>query len=375
MKKIIKMSLVAAAAVSSLSSSASASLIEEISDKVNVFGYAQIRYDKNNSESYNSNTTKESNTYTHKTVLGATGKLNDDLSFMFAGTAFAGEPTTGPTNYSSLLLVYNYFTYTGIENTAVTVGRQGLDTPLTVVYDPADVTSEATGVSVTTKLAGVTLNAARFSSTIFNASSRYNKPGVAITGGETYTHVGISGKVADISLDAWYADMEDTYDTVTVGASTKIMSDDLSISPYARYTTADIDDVDADQNLWKLGVDAKMGIFGAGIAYGQTDEEGGWVTFDKDAAANLQGWNVSLLGNADADLVKLNVNVDVLSNLNLGIHYTSMDVADDDASEIYAKAKYQMSPNFSSTLKIGQVEVLDSSEKVDVARLELLWLF
>ncbi|MDC0933740.1 porin [Arcobacteraceae bacterium] len=369
MKKIIKMSLVAATAVSCFTSNVSAKSIADIADSVDVFGYVQIRYDENTQSSDNASS------YTHKEVLGVTGKINDDLSYMFAGANLKADKSDDGADYSGFLMVYNYFTYTGIENTSISIGRQGIDTPLTVVYDPADATSEATGVTLTSKLGPVTLNAAHFQSTDFDTvAGRYNNPGETIDGGESYTHIGLSGKAGPVSLDAWYANMSDRYDTYTVGASAKIKTEEVMVSPYARYTSADVEGINEDQSLSKIGVNIKAGIIGAGIGYGKTDKKGGWVTFDKDAAANIQGWNVSLLGNADADLVKANINVDALPNLNIGLNYTTLDVASVDKSEVFAQIKYQMSSNFSAMVKIGQIEEDDTNDK-EIGRVDLLWLF
>mgnify|MGYP005997598531 CR=1 FL=1 len=380
MKKFIKMSLVAAVAVAGLSSTSSARTLAEVADNVDVFGYVQLRYDANDQG------TAHTSSYTHKEVLGLTGKINDDLSYMFAGANLKADASNDGADYTGFLMVYNYFTYTGIKDTTISAGRQGLDTPLTVVYDPADATSEATGVSLTSKLGPVTLNLAHFSSTDFDtmnttgtATNKYYEGtgSVTINGGEAYTHVGLSGKVGPVALDAWYADMADVYDTYTVGASAKLKAGDVAISPYARFASADIENNSADQSIAQAGVTVKAGIVGGSIAYGASDKEGGFVTFDKDAKANIQGWNVSLLGKPDSDLTKANLNVDVLSNLNVGINYTKLDTNTatlNDVDEVYAQIKYQMSSNFSAALKLGTIDE-DTMEDKDIGRVDLLWLF
>lgn len=375
MEKFVKMSLVAAVAISAFSSNASARTLADVAEAVDVFGYVQIRYDGKSTSDTTAGSSADTNSYTHKEVLGATGKINDDLSYMFAGAGLSVHNTDSPSTYDSLLMVYNYFTYTGIENTSISIGRQGLDTPLTVVYDPADATSEANGVSLTSKLGDITISAARFSSTDFNAVDRYSNPGTTIDGGEDYSHVGISGKAGVISLDAWYATMTDRYDTLTIGASAKVEMGDTTISPYARYTSADVENVTADQSLLKVGANLKSGIFGAGLGYGTTDEQGGWVTFDKDASANIQGWNISLLGNADADLVKANVSIDALESLSLSVNYTTMDVAGVESNEAYIVSKYNLSSSFSTTIKVGQVDSDTYTDKRNVGRADFLWLF
>jgi len=376
MRKFIKMSLVAAVAITGLSSSASAKTLADVADNIDVFGYVQLRYDGKSTDDTTAPADANTNSYTHKEVLGLTGKINDDLSYMFAGANLKIDDSSDGADYNNFLMVYNYFTYTGIENTTISAGRQGLDTPLTVVFEPADATSEATGLSLTSKIGPITVNAARFSSTNFDAvSGRYSKPGAAISGGETYSHLGLTGKVGPVSLDAWYADMEDTYSTWTVGISAQVQAGEVMLNPYARYASADIEDVNEDQSIAQAGIAAKAGIIGGSLAYGKSNKQGSWVTFDKDATANIQGWNISMLGNVDADLLKANLNIDVLQNLNLAVHYTTMDVADVNQNEIYAQAQYKMANNVTSTVKIGQVDTDSSTDKRDVARVDVLWSF
>jgi len=376
MKKFIKMSLIAATAISSLSTSVGAKTLADIADNIDVFGYAQVRYDDRSTDANTGNSIDNGSSYTHKEVLGLTGKISDDLSYMFAGAQLSSNQTDESIGYQGFLMVYNYFTYTGIKNTSISAGRQGLSSPLTVVYDPATATSEANGVSLTTKLGKATINAAYYSSTNFDLGDKVSVfPGTAIDGGESYTNLGITGNAGSISFDAWYAEMEDKYNSFTIGASTKIVTDNMTVAPFARYTSADIDNVDADQKLWKAGVDVKVSIFGAGVSYGQTHKEGGWVTFDKEAEVNLEGWQLGLLGNADADLMKVNVNVDVISDLNIALNYADMNIANQSQSEIYLLSKYQMTPSFSGTVTLGQVDIDGESDKRDLGRVELLWIF
>jgi len=373
MKKFVKMSLVAAVALSAFSSNASARTLDEVAKNFDVFGYANVRYDDNTTDVVGGSNTSS---YTHKVVLGATGKLTDDFSYMFAGTAFDVEDTNGNIEYDPLLMVYSYFTYTGIENTSITAGRQGLATPLTVVYDPATATSEADGVSVKTKLGAVNLEAAYFASTNFEYGDRSASfPGGMIDGGEEYVHVGLTSNVGPVALDAWYAEMDDKYNVYTVGAKAKFKAASADIMAYGRYTAADIDDVDADQSLWKVGVGAKMGIFGANLDYGQTDEEGGWVTFDSDASVNLKGWKIGLLGNADAELLKVGANVDLLPNLNLSANYVDMEIADNGQTEIVGQLSYKITKGVTAAIRFGQVDVDGEDDKRDFGRASILWLF
>lgn len=379
MRKFVKMSLAAAVTLAGLNSSVSANTLTEVADNFDVFGYVQVRYDNSNSQDKTSN-----DSFTHKEVLGATGKLTDNLSYMFAGANLEIDDKNAEKGigYSSLLMVYNYFTYTGIENTSISAGRQGLDTPLTVVYDPATATSEANGVSLTSKLADVSINAAYFVNTNFDLGDRNDTttdttkfPGTAITGAESYGHIGLTAKAGPATVDAWYATMSDKYDTYTVGAKANIKAGDAMIKPYLRYSAADIDGVNEDNSLWKVGVSAKAGIVGANIDYGQTDKDGGWVTFDNDASANLQGWKLSLLGNADAKLMKAGLNVDVLPNVNLSANYVDLEIANSDANEVYATATYKITKSITAYARFGQVDDDAKTDKEEFSRVNLLWLF
>jgi hypothetical protein len=367
MKKFVKMSFVTAITLAGFSSNVSANTLAEVANNFDVFGYAQVRY--NDSDTNGSN-------YTHKEVLGASGKLTDNISYMFAGANLEIDPTNGGVPYSDLLMVYNYFTYTGITNTAISAGKQGVDTQLTVVYDPATATSEANGVSLSTKLGDVKLQAAYFANTNFNLGDQASSfPGVAITGGESYSHVGLSTKLGSVSLDGLYAVMEDRYKTYTLGAKATIEAGNATITPSARYTAADIDGINSDQSLWKAELDIKSGVFGANLGYGQTNAQGGWVTFDNDASANLQGWKVSLLGNADSKLIKAGINVDVLPELNLSVNYTDMERATSDVNEVYATATYKITKGLTAYVRFAQVDDDLNADKENVGRANILWLF
>lgn len=366
MKKFVKMSLVTAVALTGFTSSVSANTLAEVANNFDVFGYAQVRYDDSD---------VNGSKFTHKEVLGASGKLTDDISYMFAGANLEIDDTSGGVPYSSLLMVYNYFTYTGITNTSISAGKVGVDSVLTVSYDPATATSEANGVILTSKLGAVNLNAAYFASTNFNLGDTVGTfPGTAISGGESYTQVGLSTKQGAVSLDALYATMEDRYKTYTLGASANIDAGSVQITPSARYTASDIDGVNVDHDLWKAGVKLQAGIVGAELAYGQTGD-GGWVTFDSDASVNLQGWKVGLLGNDDSKLIKAGINVDVMPKLNISANYTDMERATTDINEIYATATYKITKGLTAYVRMAQVDDDLNTEKETVGRANILWLF
>jgi len=73
MKKFVKMSLVTALTLAGFSSNVNASTLSEVASNFDVFGYAQVRYDDSD---------LNGSVFTHKEVLGASGKLTDDISLL-----------------------------------------------------------------------------------------------------------------------------------------------------------------------------------------------------------------------------------------------------------------------------------------------------
>jgi hypothetical protein len=158
------------------------------------------------------------------------------------------------------------------------------------------------------------------------------------------------GNIGPVALDAWYLDMQDVFDTYTLGALAKFDISDVKLSIGARHTELDLDDVSADDSLTKVELGAKMGIFGANVGYGWTDSEGGIGGLDNDAKTAFQGWTMNLNGVNDASLLKLNVNAQVLPSLNLALNYNVLDRDDESTKrpdttdkEYYLQATYQMS--------------------------------
>ena len=175
--------------------------------------------------------------------------------------------------------------------------------------------------------------------------------------------------------------MEDVYDTVSVGASGSFDAGSVKITPSARFTSLTLENDSAvtgdDKNsLWKVGVKAKSGIFGASLDYAETDKDGGLVAFDNDAAASLKGWTQTINGKADAEMLKASVGVDLGSQFNLSYTFVEIDQegAANDIEENIAMLKYKPSSNFSAYLKFEEVELADNSE-YDQGRLAFLWMY
>ncbi|PHO11908.1 hypothetical protein CPG38_10625 [Malaciobacter marinus] len=387
MKKFAKMSLVAAVAVAGLTTTSSAKALEEAIKNVDVSGTVVYRYDD---RQFDQNT-KDKDLNNYKIGLTLKSKVNDDVTAVTrfivgsdTDAGFAGlNHAEGPDAQAKVTLSNVYFSYTGIANTTVNVGKQGLTTPWTVAIDADGNEQTGTGILALTNVGPVTLAAAYFNQTNLDKSSDV---GVG-DGSENVVTLGAMGNIGPVALDAWYLDRDDLYDTYTIGALAKFDISDVKLSIGARHTELDLDNVSADDSLTKVELGAKMGIFGANIGYGWTDDEGGIAAEDNDAKTGFQGWTMNLNGVNDASLLKLNVNAQVMPKLNLALNYNILDRDNDSTerpdtkdTELYLQASYQMSKNFGGYIRFGQADLEDGQTDGDdndgtIGRLQVQYSF
>lgn len=401
MKKFAKMSLVAALAVAG--TTASAQPLTEAIKNVDVSGSVVYRYNDYSSDKNYAD--KSQNNY--KIGLTAKAKVNDDVTavtrFLIANADNSGNfatldtTTDGDTNVD-VTLSQVYFSYTGLANTTINVGKQGLTTPWTVAVDIDGNEQTGTGILALTNVGPVTLAGAYFNQTNLETSS--DNKGIlnnVLTGNgdKNVATVGILGSIGPVALDAWYLDMQDLFDTYTIGADAKFDIDAVKLNVGARYTSLTLDDdttlagvVDGDDNsLTKVYAGLKVGIFGAKVAYAWTDDKGGVAALDNDASkTNLHGWNLTLNGNGDATFLKTSIDAQVFESLNLALNYNQLDKDKGDLrtedvtdTEYYLQATYKMSKNFGGYIRFGEME----KEKVDggkdrdttIGRLQIQYTF
>ena len=380
--KIAKLSLVAAVAVAGLST-ANAQPLEQAIKDVDVSGSVVYRYNDNNDDSYgikDNGTSKTNNNYKIGTTLSS--KVNDDVK---AVTRFLVSSATG--DFAALdnqaegdgnvdvELSNVYFQYTGLKNTTVNVGKQGLTTPWTTAVDSDGNEQTGTGILALTTQGPVTLAAAYFNQTNLGVSGNGLPKALDLTKTELNTQakvdalndetsslsvatVGAIATLGPVTADAWYLDMENLFDTFTVGAKADFDVSDVKLGVDARYASLDLDDADTDNAMAKIALTAKAGIVSGKVAYAMTDKEGGLTALDNDASTTLLGWNLNANGKADADYWQATVAVDLLSNVNLSANYGNIEYVsgstDEEEEEVYAQLTYKMSKNLSSYVRYGE---------------------
>ncbi|WP_368029077.1 major outer membrane protein [Arcobacter sp. s6] len=356
--KMTKLSLATIIAIGSISC-ANAQNLEDAIKNVEISGTAAYRYnDYEGASDANNN---------YKIATNLKSSINDDLTFnsrVIIGDATnpASLATNGADTQADVSLSEVNFAYSGVQNTIITAGKQGIATPFTIDRDAMGNEQTGTGLVATTNLGMVSLTGGYFNQT--NLSSTDGEAPITsgtITGGEDVYFATANLTVENVTLDATYISLLDTLDGFTVGAKAKFDVAGVALNPYARYSSIDFDNYAKDNTLWKIGTDAQMGIFGAYVAYGQTDEEGGETGLDYSSDTGMDDhWRVTLTGISDASVVYASVNTQVTDAVNVSINYSDLNAGsmsnDKDQNEIYGQVSYQMSKNFKTFARFGQYE-------------------
>lgn len=403
MKKIVKMSLVAAVAVAGLTT-ANAKPLEEAIKNVDVSGSVVYRYDDSSSDAINGvqNTNDQTNKY--KVGLNLKSKVNDDvaLSTRFTvNSGFAGFDTaTGNDTDVNVQLSQVYFGYTGVKNTTVNVGKQGLATPWTVATDINGNEQTGSGVLALSTVGPVTLGAGYFNQTNLNESGNFSSTGSGTSlnllnkiagssngqgnnsGANDIAVLAALANVGPVALDAWYLDMSDIFDTYTLGAKAGLDVSGIALGANVRYTALSLDrnanataagvtDANDEHDMIQFALTAKAGIVDAKYAIAKTDKEGGVVALDNDASGSIQGWSVNPLGKADATFHQAVLGVQALDSLHVSANYVTVKyngsnsfagtagtsaTLDEQETEIYAQLVYKMSSNLTSYVRFGTEE-------------------
>ena len=400
MKKIAKLSLVAAVAVAGLTT-ANAQPLEEAIKNVDVSGSVVYRYNdyKNNADT--ANTANDTTNNNYKIGLNLASKINEDVKFN--SRFVVGQPSSnggaaganGNSGFATLdssangdqnvdvTLSNAYFGYTGIKNTTVNVGKQGLTTPWTVAIDSDGNEQTGTGILALSTVGPVTLAGAYFNQTnldhstdaVLNGTRIYDGTTEILDGASDVATVGAILALEPVTLDAWYLNLKDTFDTYTVGAKAATEVSGIKLGADARYASLSYDKAVAqdlaavtsangvaeeDNSMAKLVLTADAGLIDAKLAYAMTGKEGGLTALDNDATTTLLGWTITSNGKTDADYWQAVVGVDILSNLNLSANYGNIQyiaradsTTDVEEEEVYAQLLYKMSKNLNTYVRYG----------------------
>lgn len=432
MRKISKLSLVAAVAVAGFST-ANAQPLEEAIKNVDVSGSVVYRYDNFDdslSSDLNTGTRDRVDRNRYKIGLNLSSKVNDYVKFN-SRFIVGGDNSTyswatteaqegGGDRKADVSLSQAYFGLTAIPNTVVNIGKQGLTTPYTVAVDINGNEQAGTGILALSTFGPITAGAGYFNNTNVDVSGDGYIPTntLNLDGGSDMYVATIQGDLDFVKLEAWYAGMQNTFDSYTLAATSKI---DLAESAnlglelrhvglkldqeYAKdagsiYNLVNNDALERDNAMTRLAVDGKFSIVNARLAYTMTDKDGGLTALDQDAKNTSLGWFITSNGIADADYFQAALGVDILDNLNLTGHYgqlkadgsdkktinnavtfnTAASVYDQELKqkEYYGQLTYKMSKNLSTYLRYGQFEEkIDGDKTIDqnAGRIQVAYTF
>ncbi|PRN00461.1 major outer membrane protein [Aliarcobacter cryaerophilus] len=422
MRKISKISLVAAVAVAGFST-ANAQPLEEAIKNVDVSGSVVYRY--NNYDNQQPTPSNQTETNNYKIGLNLSSKVNDYVKFnsrFIVGSATNGDfaslnssrgTTSNPSGdkQADVTLSNAYFGFTAIPNTVVNVGKQGLTTPYTVAVDINGNEQTGTGILALSTFGPITAGAGYFNAT--NLADSGN--GAAVTadhktiienGNDMYVAT-VQGDLDFVKLEAWYAGMQQTFGSYTLAATSNLdLAESAKLGLEARYVNLTLNNkaqraatlTSDDNSMIRLAVDGKFSIVNARLAYTMTDKDGGLTALNQDAKNTSLGWFITSNGIADADYFQGALGVDILDNLNFTAHYgylkadkagagkTTLNTlgtpglinGDLKQQEVYGQLTYKMSKNLSTYLRYGNFEQKVGGTKgidQDAGRLQVAYTF
>jgi predicted porin len=367
MKKIAKLSLVAAMAVTA----ANATALEEAIKNVDVSGKVYVETIANTDQTANGSTDTLTDIDVDVTVKS---KVNDNVTAVVRVQADGGQGenvTVNNANVNDQRVVNQnvdidnvYFAYTNGALTA-NIGKQDMNTPNTdgEIGD---------GALALYNAGSVTLAGAYFYDHNLNAFV-----------GEDISVAAVLGSAGPVNFEAWYVGL--TGDHFTAVASTKLAGVTLA----ARYAVSELDGATAaanndDLSTIKLTANASFGAIGVNATYLKTDDDGGATVTDSSSAntyelSQLGLQNGTLVSDADADVYALGVNY-TADKMVYAVDYANFDSSanNEEAEELRLRATYNMSSNFRimATYSMFEVETNNATTTDNnSARLEARYSF
>ena len=363
MKKFVKLSLVAAVAVSGLTAANAASLEESIKN-IDVSGAARLRYQTEDKTAAN-NYTKQGYT------VDIANKVADDATVTVSFTA-KDVNSARNTTISDPNVQFSGFnvTYTGVQDTTLIIGKQALGTPFSVASDLTGTDHTGTGVIAVNSSTPVTLIGAFMEET-------------NITAPVTVTNIALAaakGSIAGLGLEAWYAKSLTSGGDLKTGfykASYALTLDQVKLNAAVQHATGKLAAA-AKNAITRYELSAAMGMFDGGIKYATVNKNGQTVAFDATAAAKNGGMEGIVVNasntKADGDAAMYYVNAKVLPSLKVGAYYLNVESTNtSDDEETVGYAAWTVGKGTTLTTYIGSSDVNNVSG--NVTRIQLDYKF
>lgn len=349
MKKIAKLSLVAAMAVTA----ANAGSLEEAISGVDASGKLYV-------ESYVSETDDNGSTSGFEIDADITlkNKITDNLTAVVNVEADTqNNEEQGSDSSQALELSNAYFSYTN-SGATINVGRMDINTPNTDGEEGEGFVGMYTMGSVTGVAAHFVTNDGILQTSDINAAA-------------------LLGSMGPVNAEAWYVDVSDIANNYTFVVNGSIKGINLG----ARYATTEykgaLDGMD-DGKTYILSASGKIQNIGLRATYLNNDEDGAALVTDDSSANTIELVNFVAGNVADMKAYVLGATIPVMDKVSFDLDYGWADIGDnDDASEIVGKINYKMAKSTTLTARYADYTQDIGGTETDMshARLDLTYKF
>lgn len=351
MKKFAKLSLVAAVAVAGLSSTASATSLEEAIKGVDISGQFRYRAQEKN---YTDGSKKGDNTNGTDVEIevGLKVPVTDNVTAVFK-IDNENNDTDGVTKGDVTIEDY-YFSYAEGPLT-VNFGQQNI---------PGRITDGAQGDGL---VALYNLGAATVGAASFMTNS--------VTSSDDVHSVIAMGSVGPVSLVAQYADLPDLLNTYNLKADAKLGVVKTGIE----FTSKELESGTNkdDRETLKAYVSAKAGIFSGKLTYAKTGDNGSGSIDEKvTTPAEFILWNVSTAKRADFDVIAIDLSAKVADKVTLRVAHAAGEQgngSNNDVKETLGQISYKVAKNLKTYFRYATVE--DGTSEYNRGRIEVKYTF
>ncbi len=404
MKKFAKMSLVAAVAVAGMTSANATDLSEAIKN-VDVSGMVRYRYTDTNVKTKTGKSTVENNYDIEVTAkvpvndivtavvkvdvaAGLRADVNEAEVYAIDNKAKKADGTTNPTYgtiqktttsvpadaKANVQIEDAYFSF-ALPYATVTAGKQNVPGPLVDSLN-------GTGIVALAPVGPVTLGAGFFNGA--DAKGAYN-------GYDDIYAVAAIGSFGPVNASVWYAKVKDLAKAYSVDVNGTVGPVTLD----ARYSKLNVDDLDNDNKVLKLGAEATFGMVTVNAGFAKTGDTntymGHGASLDAETDAKVNDFQLeqfdAATGMNDAKAFKLGVAVAPTEKVEVGLDYlqakgyTSLitnQKGKDKVKETVLSASYMMSKNFTISSFYSMMKENPNGAKAvktNQGRLELKYSF
>lgn len=349
MKKLVRMSLVAAVAVAGFTTSASA--VEGLS----VSGKFVVKVQADTTKVKDSNHhTKTLSKHDIDFDVKLNQKISDNLSATVVVQGDSKQHTNKATSNQNIDISNAYFTYDQAGFNA-TLGLQDINTPVTDG-------EEGAGLLVTySPFENVTLAAAHFLSNSIGEDTTtsvfdFNEGTISsVTTSDEVAKADISAvalivSAGPVNMELWHVAVSGVNKTTSGSVSGSFGP--LSASALYAVTSDETNANDVeDRDTVKITLDYAAGFADFRAAYYGTDKDGGAYASDTGAQTAIELDELALTGEKDADAYLLGVTVPV-SDFDLSLDYLSADIGEhDEATELLLGVSTKVAKT--TTLSVG----------------------